>query len=100
MQYGDESARHQWYHLKEAMHMLLDRRHVSARDGEADVPERGYLMEQEGHDHHGEDERIDLEEETHQERDGDFGKHHKMENRLSPAGRVLDVACAMAEVVR
>jgi ABC-2 type transport system permease protein len=46
---------------------------------------------EEGHDHHRECQRVDLEEQAHQDRNGEFAEHQQMQQRLLWPGIVLDM---------
>src|SRR5882724_3689445 len=56
-------------------------------------------MRQESDDHDGEDERIDVQKEAHQERHRDLAEHQKMKKRFLRPGRMLDVACLMTAII-
>ena len=66
MEYCHERAGHQRDHFEKAVHVLLDRRHVTVLNRVADVPQRGRFMREEAGDHDREHQRIDLEEQAHQ----------------------------------
>src|ERR1043165_1358624 len=79
--------------------MLLEGRDMSLLDRVAHVPERRGLVCQERDDHDGKYQRVDLEKQTHQDRDGKLPKHQEVNEGLLRPSIVLNIRGAMAEII-
>ena len=99
VQDDDEGEGHERQRAQIVVHMLLDRRDLASADGVAQVPVGGDLVGDEAGGHDGDDQRVDLQEQSQQDADADLHQHEQVdEGFLGAAGR-LDARGAVTEPV-